>query len=137
MCEYPEVFTSQDRTARKQHSCCQCQRSINPGQTYRYASGIFDGQPFHYKICTKCAELSDFIWTLPETECIDGLLCDHLHECEYIENHPHEEEVERGSYCSITAAVPWLKRVGQYWELNLESMERPLSSPSSMAKAES
>lgn len=118
MCEYAQAYTSTVRTARKTHKCCECGIEINRGDRYRYDSGIFDHQPFSHKRCSDCYELLEFVHALPETDCIDVDLYEHLSECEYIDHQPHDEEYEHGSYCSITAAVPWLKLVKGHWRLN-------------------
>lgn len=48
------VFTEVVRTARKEHKCCECQRTITQGEKYHYISGLWDGSWDHYKTCEQC-----------------------------------------------------------------------------------
>jgi len=43
--------------ARKAHKCCECGRTIQPGEKYMCISGIWDGRPSRFKTCTECANL--------------------------------------------------------------------------------
>ena len=54
MSEYPQAFATKERTARKQHKCCECFDEINPGDKYQYSSGIWDGEAASYKQCLNC-----------------------------------------------------------------------------------
>ncbi|MEN4767279.1 hypothetical protein [Duffyella gerundensis] len=58
MSEVPSVFRQITRTARKEHRCCECRGSINPGSNYIHSSGIWDGDPSDYKQCLICAEVA-------------------------------------------------------------------------------
>lgn len=53
----PKAFNEADRQAQTPHFCCECQRVILPGETYRYESGIWDGRPNAYKTCVDCLSL--------------------------------------------------------------------------------
>lgn len=53
-CEMPECFTEKDRKARKEHACVECLRTIQPGEKYRYESGIWDGEAKSHKTCADC-----------------------------------------------------------------------------------
>ena len=55
----PSCFKSSDRKARKEHKCCECHRVILPGETYRYESGVWDGDPEDYKTCADCLSVRD------------------------------------------------------------------------------
>lgn len=55
----PSCFKESDRTARKQHSCCECGRAILPGEKYRYESGVWDGRPSSFKTCVDCLAVRD------------------------------------------------------------------------------
>lgn len=57
--ESPECFSAKDRVARKEHQCFECGREIRKGETYRYESGIWDGEPRSYKTCQDCASVRD------------------------------------------------------------------------------
>lgn len=52
--ENPTAFSQKDRIARKEHTCYECGRTISPGETYRYESGIWDDQPGAFKTCSDC-----------------------------------------------------------------------------------
>ena len=52
----PEVFTEKIRTARKAHRCCECHESIEPGESYEWVKGLWDGQWFTFKTCQCCQE---------------------------------------------------------------------------------
>ena len=57
--ELPEAFSEKMRKAIKQHKCCECGRTIERGELYRYASGIWEGRPNSYKTCLDCRILGD------------------------------------------------------------------------------
>lgn len=43
--------------ARKQHRCCECNRTIQPGEQYHIESGKYDGEIFSYKTCLTCYDI--------------------------------------------------------------------------------
>ncbi len=54
-CDPASVYRERVVLARKQHCCCECRRTIEPGEKYQYAFGIWDGGPpstFH--TCGHC-----------------------------------------------------------------------------------
>ena len=55
----PEAFSETDRKARKEHICGECGRTIHPGETYHYESGIWEGEPKSHKTCADCLSLCD------------------------------------------------------------------------------
>jgi|LakMenEpi03Aug12_release.lakeMendotaPanAssembly.Ray.scaffolds.fasta_scaffold222596_2 hypothetical protein len=55
-CEMPKCFSRVQRKARKRHKCCECWGWIEPGETYQYVSGIWDG-PASFKVCADCNDL--------------------------------------------------------------------------------
>lgn len=55
----PEAFKKIVRTARKEHRCDECYRTIMPGEKYEYVSGIWDGRPESYKTCLDCVSLRE------------------------------------------------------------------------------
>lgn len=62
-------FKNQNRTARKAHRCCECHKIINPGEQYRYDSGIWDGEPQSFKTCLDCVSIQSVYfceWTFGE-----------------------------------------------------------------------
>lgn len=48
------------RTARRSHTCCECRTIIKPGDTYEYASGVWDGQADSFKTCMACIDARNF-----------------------------------------------------------------------------
>lgn len=42
-------------TARKEHSCDECNRKIAKGEKYLYAFGVYDGNGDSYHTCSHCA----------------------------------------------------------------------------------
>ena len=52
-----EVFRSAVRTAAKPHTCCECRRTIEPGEAYETAFGIWEGWPLTFKTCGDCLDL--------------------------------------------------------------------------------
>lgn len=59
--EAPSVFSCEIRTARKEHRCCECHRTINIGDRYQMVKGIWDGKAGRFKTCHPCADLRDEI----------------------------------------------------------------------------
>ena len=57
----PAIFESNEIKARKRHKCCECGRDINPGDTYEYCSGLWDGRWGHYKTCETCADIRESV----------------------------------------------------------------------------
>lgn len=45
------------RKARKQHSCCECNKTIQKDEQYSYSSGVFEDTPYSHKMCGYCADL--------------------------------------------------------------------------------
>ena len=52
--EQAEFCYARWRTARKQHSCCECFDPILPGQIYEETSGRWDGTLSRHKTCHTC-----------------------------------------------------------------------------------
>ena len=71
MCECitPSAFNAKIRKAIKKHQCCECDQSINTGETYQYCSGVWDGAPDSYKTCISCLTLREN-YTSETGECI-------------------------------------------------------------------
>lgn len=62
-CDYePAEFYSTRRvkSARKQHQCIECRRTIKPGEGYDSTSGKWDGHFETFLWCTNCAELCEW-----------------------------------------------------------------------------
>jgi len=52
-----EFFREVLRTARKEHRCCECHRTILPGEKYEYVSGMWEGKFDTYKTCIDCLSI--------------------------------------------------------------------------------
>lgn len=67
--EEPEVYSAVDRTARKEHRCCECRVPIVKGEKYVACSGKWDGQfkvlRQHVLCCQACMFIRDM-----QGECI-------------------------------------------------------------------
>jgi hypothetical protein len=54
----PEFMRERNVKAKKTHCCCECLRSIWPGETYRNTDGKWDGRMETFKTCLDCLELA-------------------------------------------------------------------------------
>jgi hypothetical protein len=54
-----EVSKTENRTARKEHICCECRDKIKVGDKYEYVSGLWDGIWREYKTCRICVKIRD------------------------------------------------------------------------------
>ena len=50
-----DVCSDMMRKARKQHTCAECGKIIEPGETYRIIKGIVEDTAFFHKQCSFCA----------------------------------------------------------------------------------
>jgi hypothetical protein len=57
----PSVYSCDRRKARKAHKCCECHGAIQPGESYAYHHGIWDGEPGAWKTCQECEALREEI----------------------------------------------------------------------------
>ena len=58
----PSCFFVTLRRAKRQYHCCECPAPIMPGETYEYASGVWENQWRDFKTCLPCAEArQDFL----------------------------------------------------------------------------
>lgn len=87
----PEFHDETTPKARKPHTCCECRRTIAPGEVYERVVGKWYGTMQVYKTCAECAEirrelcLGNWVYTtlwediheqvFPEfiTKCLDSL----------------------------------------------------------------
>ena len=49
-----EFSRNEIRTAKKEHKCCECKRTIIPGEKYEYTVGKWGGLIGVYKTCNDC-----------------------------------------------------------------------------------
>ncbi len=62
-CDYgdpPRVYSLRQRVARKRHKCEECNRLIEPGETYEYVFGVWD-YPETIKTCSHCVALRQYV----------------------------------------------------------------------------
>jgi hypothetical protein len=57
----PSVYSCEVRKARKEHKCCECNRTIKIRYRYQMFKGIWDGKAARFKTCNPCALLRDEI----------------------------------------------------------------------------
>lgn len=57
--EQPAFFAESTRTARRHHTCCECDHPIVPGERHHYVSGKWDGNWSIYRTCSRCAAARD------------------------------------------------------------------------------
>jgi len=59
--EAADHYHAEMRKARKQHVCCECDETIEPGETYERVSSVYDGDWSHAKTCALCVKIRDEI----------------------------------------------------------------------------
>lgn len=55
---YIEFFNSSIVTARKEHECLECGRTIQPGEKYERAGGKCEGEFWSAAVCLECEEIA-------------------------------------------------------------------------------
>lgn len=55
----PEIWDVRIVRARKQHTCCECQRPIPVGTRYQRINGKWEGVFERFRSCLDCAEIAD------------------------------------------------------------------------------
>lgn len=79
--EAPVVFSSDNRVARKGHTCCECGRAISPGELYECAFCVWD-KPQTVKTCADCLSIRNaFFCDGCQCGYIWKYLLDHIREC--------------------------------------------------------
>jgi hypothetical protein len=53
----PEFFREKMVKAKKQHKCGECGATIEPGEKYENAVGVWDGEFSTHKTCSICCEV--------------------------------------------------------------------------------
>jgi hypothetical protein len=56
-----EIYHLQLRTARKEHRCDECDRTIEPGERYRHATGLHDARWDTHHQCAHCCEVTRWL----------------------------------------------------------------------------
>ena len=57
--DLPEFCRTEMPRARKEHFCCECDRTIRVGEKYERVSGKWDGALAEFKTCLGCSRLRD------------------------------------------------------------------------------
>jgi hypothetical protein len=52
-----ELHRETVRTARKEHTCIECEEPIKPGEKYHYVTQKCDGEFHEMKVCTPCERI--------------------------------------------------------------------------------
>ena len=62
-CDYemPSFFHEETRKARKYHTCCECRRTIQPGERYEHVWGVWEDTPDTHKTCQHCVGLREYV----------------------------------------------------------------------------
>ena len=114
MGDIPQCFSTKVRKAKKTHKCCECRQQINPGDEYRYSSGIWDGEPQSFKQCLTCAEIFDVALDIndeynnfPDEGPSFGNLSDFV----INEIDDHKEQIERFNFGNNPF---WIKQMERY-----------------------
>lgn len=55
------VYSATQHKARKEHVCFECRRTIQPGERYESAFGIWDGRGDTFKTCSHCLSLREWV----------------------------------------------------------------------------
>jgi hypothetical protein len=56
-CVMADLYRESTPKARKQHVCCECGATIDPGETYQRVEGMWDGRFYTFKTCDFCAQV--------------------------------------------------------------------------------
>lgn len=57
--EAPTLYNETKPKARKQHKCCECGATIEPGETYQRIEGMWEGDFRTFKTCSFCDATRD------------------------------------------------------------------------------
>ena len=62
-CDYeqPTVYRKAVHTARKEHRCYECRRTIQPGERYESVFAVWEGKGQVAPTCQHCLDLRDFV----------------------------------------------------------------------------
>lgn len=55
------VYRAGDRKARKAYRCEECRRTIQAGETYRYAFMVFDSDACSFRTCEHCMSAAQWL----------------------------------------------------------------------------
>jgi hypothetical protein len=97
-CDYeaPEFYARHERTARKEHRCCECGKTITPGDAYTVAAGKWEGYFDTFKTCERCSGLQDAMRDMGYCMQHGGLAEDYSHYLEGIGSDRNAYDILRG-----------------------------------------
>jgi hypothetical protein len=78
-----ELWTESTAKARKPHQCCECGRTIQPGEIYHKVFGVQDRDPFSGKWCAHCDVAKNWLWKNCGGSLLSGVeedIHEHVHE---------------------------------------------------------
>lgn len=55
------LLREETRTARKEHRCNECRRTIDQGETYKFECFAYERQIWTYKTCVHCLAVRDWL----------------------------------------------------------------------------
>ena len=67
-----DVYNESLRRARKSHTCSECSKKIEPGESYYHVSTLYDRMWESHKVCESCGDLGHslaelgFCWIIGE-----------------------------------------------------------------------
>lgn len=62
--EMVNIIRESDPTARKEHKCCECGRTIKIGEEYHYEFGVLAGDKCTYKTCSGCMNGRNWLYEI-------------------------------------------------------------------------
>ncbi|MBF0141221.1 MAG: hypothetical protein HQL74_13200 [Magnetococcales bacterium] len=74
----PTFFTDDVVEARKPHLCCECHKTIKPGEYYMLSKGMWEGEFRTYKQCGVCLAIKDMVGC-----CVFGDLAEEIGETDW------------------------------------------------------
>lgn len=109
-----EPLDNGERRARKEHRCMECGRVIEPGETYRYWTGVWEGDVVTNKMCAHCQAVIDLghaITGCPKVWNV-GVLYDRDPELGFVANCLHDEghDLRDGDRALLLACYEGAKR---------------------------
>jgi hypothetical protein len=97
-CEIAQYYKAQERTARKQHECCECSAPILSGERYLEVRACWENRPDVYRQHILCEKACEFVRDsgINDDECLYyGGLKEWYHEWVKSGNHLWENFDER------------------------------------------
>lgn len=112
-----EFYHETMRTARKQHKCLECYRSIEPGEQYERVRAKWDGNISEYKTCQQCLAVREWL-----NEVCSGFIFG----CVRQDLHEHWQE---GYGIWLGKASVWMKRK---WHKRDGTLAQPMTLPENL-----